>query len=169
MGIIQPYMQEFVLGNRDWRQIAMETVRDMALGAVTLPEDLKKYLVRATRGEMEVRVRGVQEGARTIYAIGRQLIYTAFAIACGVAALWITLIPLLGAAGVALAMAGLLLLIALIASVASWQLAKRRRKASRFAEIIGVLQKEGVADHIALLLAALFAGALAGSKKSAST
>jgi len=91
------------------------------------------------------------------------------AIACGVAALWITLIPLLGAAGVALAMAGLLLLIALIASVASWQLAKRRRKASRFAEIIGVLQKEGVADHIALLLAALFAGALAGSKKSAST
>ena len=65
----------------------METVRDMALGAVTLPEDLKKYLTRATRGEMEVRVRGVQEGARTVYAIGRQLIYTAIGISCGWAAL----------------------------------------------------------------------------------
>jgi ubiquinone biosynthesis protein len=44
-------------------------------------------LVRATRGEMEVRVRGVQEGARTIYSIGRQLIYTAIGIATGFAAL----------------------------------------------------------------------------------
>ena len=87
MGIIQPYLQDFVLGNRDWREIAMETVRDMALGAVTLPDDLRKYLVRATRGEMEVRVRGVQEGARTVYAVGRQIIYTAIGIAAGYAAL----------------------------------------------------------------------------------
>jgi predicted unusual protein kinase regulating ubiquinone biosynthesis (AarF/ABC1/UbiB family) len=87
MGIIKPYLQDFVLGNRDFTQIAMETVRDMALKAVTLPDDLRKYLVRATRGEMEVRVRGLTEGARTIYAVGRQLIYTAIAIASGVAAL----------------------------------------------------------------------------------
>lgn len=87
MAIIQPYLRDFVLGNRDWQKVAMETVRDMALGAVTLPEDLRRYLVRATRGEMEVRVRGVQEGARTIYAIGRQIIYTAIAIASGFAAL----------------------------------------------------------------------------------
>lgn len=87
MAIIQPYLQDFVLGNRDWQNVAMETVRDMALGAVTLPDDLRKYLVRATRGEMEVRVRGVQEGARTIYTIGRQIIYTAIGIATGFAAL----------------------------------------------------------------------------------
>ncbi len=87
MGIIQPYMQDFVLGNRDFTQIAMETVRDMAMGAVTLPDDLRKYLTRATRGEMEVRVRGMNEGARTLYAIGRQIIYTAIGIAAGVAAL----------------------------------------------------------------------------------
>jgi len=88
MAIIQPYLHEFVLGNRDWQKVAMETVRDMALGAVTLPDDLRKYLVRATRGEMEVRVRGVQEGARTIYAIGRQLIYTAIGLATGFGAMW---------------------------------------------------------------------------------
>jgi predicted unusual protein kinase regulating ubiquinone biosynthesis (AarF/ABC1/UbiB family) len=85
--IIEPYLQEFVLGNRDWAQIAMETAKDMALKAFTLPEDLRKYLNRATRGELEVRVRGVQEGARTIYAVGRQIIYTAVGIAFGAASL----------------------------------------------------------------------------------
>ncbi|WP_394842665.1 AarF/UbiB family protein [Pendulispora brunnea] len=87
MAIIQPYLHEFVLGKRDWQQIAVDTVKDMAIKAVTLPDDLRKYLTRATRGELEVRVRGVQEGARILYAVGRQVIYTAIAIACGVAAL----------------------------------------------------------------------------------
>jgi predicted cobalt transporter CbtA len=36
---------------------------------------------------MEVRVKGVQEGARTLYTVGRQLIYTAIGIATGYAAL----------------------------------------------------------------------------------
>lgn len=85
--IIEPYLQEFVLGNRDWAQIAMETAKEMALKAFTLPDDMRKYLQRATRGDLEVKVRGIQEGARTLYAVGRQIIYTAIAIACGIAAL----------------------------------------------------------------------------------
>lgn len=87
MGIIQPYLQEFVLGSRDWQKVFLETVRDMALSTVTLPDDMRKYLVRATRGDMEVRVRGLQEGARAVYTIGRQLIYTSIGIAAGFAAL----------------------------------------------------------------------------------
>lgn len=87
MGIIKPYLHEFVLGNRDYGQIALETVREMALGAVTLPDDLRKFLTRATRGEMEVRVRGLDQGARALYAIGRQIIYTAIGIASGLAGL----------------------------------------------------------------------------------
>ncbi|HEY2515541.1 MAG TPA: AarF/UbiB family protein [Polyangiaceae bacterium] len=87
MAIIRPYMQDFVFGARDWRQIAMEAIRETAMSAVTLPEDLRKYLTRATRGELEVRVRGVQESAQAVYAIGRQVIYTALGIASGVTAL----------------------------------------------------------------------------------
>jgi predicted unusual protein kinase regulating ubiquinone biosynthesis (AarF/ABC1/UbiB family) len=87
LGIIQPYLYEFVLGNRDWTQIAMEAVRDAAMQAVTLPDEVHKYLAKATRGQLEVRVRGVQEGARTIYTVGRQIIYTAIAIFAGYEAL----------------------------------------------------------------------------------
>jgi ubiquinone biosynthesis protein len=80
VAIIQPYLRDFVLGNRDFAQIAVEAIRDMAVSAMTLPEDLRRYLTRATRGELEVRVRGVQEGARTVYASARQLIYTGIGI-----------------------------------------------------------------------------------------
>ena len=83
VAIIQPYLQDFVLGNRDFAQIAMEAVRDMAMSAMTLPEDLRRYLTKANRGELEVRVRGVQEGARAIYAVGRQIIYTAIGLFAG--------------------------------------------------------------------------------------
>jgi ubiquinone biosynthesis protein len=65
----------------------METVKDMALKAVTLPDDMRKYLTKATRGDLEVKVRGLHDGARTIYAVGRQIIYTSIGLACGAGAL----------------------------------------------------------------------------------
>jgi ubiquinone biosynthesis protein len=87
VSIIQPYLRDFVLGNRDFAQIAMEAIREMAMSAMTLPEDMRRYLLKANRGELEVRVRGVQEGSRTIYASARQLIYTAIGLFAAVEAL----------------------------------------------------------------------------------
>jgi len=87
LAIIKPYLQDFVLGNRDFAQIAIEAIRDMAMSAMTLPEDMRRYLTKANRGELEVRVRGVQEGARAVYAAGRQIIYTAIGLFAGVEAL----------------------------------------------------------------------------------
>jgi ubiquinone biosynthesis protein len=87
VAIIQPYLQDFVLGNRDFAQIAIEAVRDMAMSAMTLPEDMRRYLTRANRGELEVRVRGLQEGGRAVYAVGRQMIYTAIGLFAGTEAL----------------------------------------------------------------------------------
>jgi predicted unusual protein kinase regulating ubiquinone biosynthesis (AarF/ABC1/UbiB family) len=87
VAIIQPYLREFVLGDRDFAQIAMEAIRDMAMSAVTLPEDLRRYLTKANRGELAVTVTGVQEGARTLYAAARQIIYTAVGLFAAVEAL----------------------------------------------------------------------------------
>ncbi|HSO00017.1 MAG TPA: hypothetical protein VLS89_17105, partial [Candidatus Nanopelagicales bacterium] len=85
--VVRPYLQEFVLGNRDWAQIALEAAKDMGLKALTIPDDLRKYLTRANRGEAEVRVRGLAQAASLIYSGVRQLIYAAMAIAAGMAAL----------------------------------------------------------------------------------
>ncbi len=87
MEVIRPYLQDFVLGNRDWAQIAVEGAKDMALKALTIPDDLRKYLHRANRGESEIRVRGLSHAAGLVYAGIRQGIYAAIGIAAGFAAL----------------------------------------------------------------------------------
>jgi predicted unusual protein kinase regulating ubiquinone biosynthesis (AarF/ABC1/UbiB family) len=87
MEVIRPYMQEFVLGNRDWAQIALEAAKDMALQALTIPDDLRKYLSRANRGDAEVRVKGLQQAASVVYRGVRQLIYTAIGLGAGYAGL----------------------------------------------------------------------------------
>ena len=87
MEVIRPYLQEFVLGTRDWAQIALEAAKDMGLKALTLPDDVRRYLVRANRGEAEVRVKGLSQAARVVYRGVRQLIYTALGLGAGYAAL----------------------------------------------------------------------------------
>jgi len=87
--IIHPYVQKFVLGNRDWAQVALEAAKDMALKAVTLPDDLRKYLLRANRGEAEVRVRDLTKAASTVAASVRQLAQVILAIALGASALYL--------------------------------------------------------------------------------
>jgi predicted unusual protein kinase regulating ubiquinone biosynthesis (AarF/ABC1/UbiB family) len=87
MEVVGPYLQEFVLGERDWTRITLEAAKDIALQAITLPEDLRKYLTRAVRGELEVKVKGLPEGARLIYAAVRQAVYAAGAMVAAVSAL----------------------------------------------------------------------------------
>lgn len=85
--VIRPYLQEFVLAHRDWAQIALEAGKDMALQAVALPSDLRKYLHRAVRGELEVNLRGLRDGTRLLYRGLRQGIYALLSVALGLAAL----------------------------------------------------------------------------------
>jgi len=87
MEVVGPYLQEFVLGERDWTKITLEAAKDVALQAITLPEDLRKYLTRAVRGELEIKVKGLPEGARLIYAAVRQAVYAAGALVSAVSAL----------------------------------------------------------------------------------
>ncbi len=87
MEVIRPYLQDFVLGNRDWAQIALDAAKDMGLKALTIPDDLKKYLTRANRGESEIRVKGLGQAAGLVYTGVRQLIYAAIGIAAGVSGL----------------------------------------------------------------------------------
>ena len=84
---IRPYVERFVLGNRDWAQIALEAAKDMALKAITLPDDLRKYLMRANRGEAEVRVKDLVRAANVVAGGVRLLVLTAIGIALGFAAL----------------------------------------------------------------------------------
>jgi ubiquinone biosynthesis protein len=87
MEVIRPYMQEFVLGSRDWAQIALEAAKDMGLKALTIPDDLRRYLTRANRGDAEIRVKGLAQAAAMVYRGLRQAVYAALGLGAGYAAL----------------------------------------------------------------------------------
>lgn len=84
MQVIRPYLEEFVLGkDRDWSAFVIDSTKDVAATLFGLPSELRKFVQRAQRGELEVRFRGVEEHARLLYALGHQFIFTALGIAAG--------------------------------------------------------------------------------------
>jgi len=85
MEVIRPYVEEFVLGkDGDWSKFILDTARDVALSALALPAEMKKFMGRALQGEIEIAVAGQKESDQLRYALGHQLILTALCIASGV-------------------------------------------------------------------------------------
>ena len=84
MQVIRPYIEEMVLGqDRDWSKFLVETTRDVVTHAAQLPGELRKFLGRAQRGQLELRYRhaiGPSDSARLLYSLGQQLIFAAFTI-----------------------------------------------------------------------------------------
>jgi predicted unusual protein kinase regulating ubiquinone biosynthesis (AarF/ABC1/UbiB family) len=90
VSVIRPYLEEFVLGkDRDWSQFVVDTGKEMMLTALGLPAEVKRFMMRAQRGELEVRFRNLDENVRVIYTLGHQLIYTLCALMAG--AFWLVL------------------------------------------------------------------------------
>ncbi len=84
MKTIRPYLEEFVLGqDRDWLNMISSVMKDMFVSAVTIPDEFKRFLGKANRGDLQLRLTGLHESANLIYALGHQLLYAFFTIGCG--------------------------------------------------------------------------------------
>jgi predicted unusual protein kinase regulating ubiquinone biosynthesis (AarF/ABC1/UbiB family) len=87
MRTIQPYLEEYVLGrDHDWMGLVRTALKDMAISVLTLPEGLNRFVSRANRGEIEVRVQGLRESASLVYAAAQQLVFGVLAAGAGVIA-----------------------------------------------------------------------------------
>jgi ubiquinone biosynthesis protein len=74
--VIQPYLERFLLGEKkQWSELVLEASREMALSALSLPAELQRFMDRALRGELELRVRNLDENARVLYSVGQQLLW----------------------------------------------------------------------------------------------
>jgi len=77
MSVIRPYLEAFVLGkNGDWQTLVVDAGKELMMDAVALPADIKRFVNRAQRGELEVKFRGLDENTRVLYSLGHQVIYT---------------------------------------------------------------------------------------------
>ncbi len=108
MAVVRPYVQDFVLGgDKDWMDLARTLVKDLALSALTLPEEVRRLVRSVNQGEVEINVRGLPESAQLLYAASQQLLWAVLALTTGALATWARLagdpplaLGLAGAAGV---------------------------------------------------------------------
>lgn len=81
MEIIRPYLEEFVFGkDKDWQKAVLPAARDLGLSIIMLPAEIRRFMTRITRGELQFPLAGLEQPARLIYAGIHQAIYTAVAI-----------------------------------------------------------------------------------------
>jgi hypothetical protein len=74
--VIQPYVDRFLLGEKkEWSEAMLDTLRESALSAFALPGELGRFLNLASRGDVEVRIRGIDAGVDVLYALGQQLLW----------------------------------------------------------------------------------------------
>jgi ubiquinone biosynthesis protein len=74
--VIQPYVDRFLLGEKKgWSEAMIDTLRESALTAFALPGELGRFLTLASRGDVEIRVRGIESGVDILYMLGQQLLW----------------------------------------------------------------------------------------------
>ena len=74
--VIRPYLERFLLGEKkEWSELVLESSREMALSALSLPGELQRFMDRAVRGDLEVRFRNLEGNARLLYHAGQQLLW----------------------------------------------------------------------------------------------
>lgn len=81
MTTIRPFLERLVLGrDSDWASVAATAAKDLGLAVIALPGDLRRLAARAERGELEVRIPGVERSLERLAAAARQLLYGLFAV-----------------------------------------------------------------------------------------
>jgi ubiquinone biosynthesis protein len=76
MTVIQPYLGKFLLGEKkEWSEAVVEAGRDASLAALALPGEIGRFITVATRGDLETRVRHLDEHVRVVYTLGHQLLW----------------------------------------------------------------------------------------------
>jgi predicted unusual protein kinase regulating ubiquinone biosynthesis (AarF/ABC1/UbiB family) len=74
--VIEPYLERFLLGEKkQWSEVVVDASREMGLAALSLPGELQRFVNRALRGEVEFRVRNLEDNARLLYYSVQQLLW----------------------------------------------------------------------------------------------
>ena len=74
--VIEPYLERFLLGEKkQWSEVVVDATREMALAALSLPGELQRFINRALRGDLELRVENLEDNARLLYYGGQQILW----------------------------------------------------------------------------------------------
>jgi predicted unusual protein kinase regulating ubiquinone biosynthesis (AarF/ABC1/UbiB family) len=84
---IQPYVEKFMLGEKkELSEAFVEASREAAFSALAIPSELRRFLAQSTRGDLAVKVGGLDRGVLALYTVFQQLLWGALgAVATGLA------------------------------------------------------------------------------------
>jgi ubiquinone biosynthesis protein len=78
IGAIQPYVEKFMLGEKqELSETFVEASREAAFSALAIPSELRRFLAQSTRGDLEVKVGGLDAGVLALYTVFQQLLWGA--------------------------------------------------------------------------------------------
>lgn len=87
LDVVRPYAKQFLLGEKeDMFSFAKGLMRRTVATSLGLPDELHQVLQKAKRGELDINNPDVINGARLLYSVGQQLIFTLLLLAT--ATLW---------------------------------------------------------------------------------
>jgi hypothetical protein len=79
---VGPYLQQFVLGKEaDIKGQVTNSVREMAMTAIAIPDKANRFLDRANRGDVQFQIVEMRESALLLYAAAQQFMFGILAIA----------------------------------------------------------------------------------------
>ena len=79
---VGPFLQQFVLGKEaDIKGQVTNTVREMAMTAIAIPDKASRFLDRANRGDVQFQIVALRESALLLYAAAQQFMFGVLAIA----------------------------------------------------------------------------------------
>lgn len=76
--LIEPYLERFLLGEKKaWSEMALDAGRETVLSALSLPGQIERFMSRALRGDLHVRIANLDDHARLGYLASEQRLWGA--------------------------------------------------------------------------------------------
>lgn len=77
LNVVRPYMKKHIL-NEDggFTKLIVNTFKNQITTAISLPNELSRYLKTANKGELEYEIKGLEKGFKMIYHLGQQFLFS---------------------------------------------------------------------------------------------
>jgi ubiquinone biosynthesis protein len=86
LDVVRPYAKEFVLGQRgDMLTFVRNLLQNTVMTALALPDELRQTLQLARRGQLDMQLPDVRQGARLLYLAIQQTVFALLAVGAGAA------------------------------------------------------------------------------------
>jgi ubiquinone biosynthesis protein len=81
LDVVRPYAQAYILKNEGMFSFVNGLLRRTVATSLGLPDELHQVLQKAKKGELDINNPDIRNGARLLYAVGQQLVFTLLLIA----------------------------------------------------------------------------------------